>query len=322
MPPIFRRTVFALLVSLPAVAESTVAQAGKSLTGYVYYPDRSIRPLLGYPGAAYPGEPSLDNVDFASISPDGRWAVIVQNGQTRILRHFENSAGINLNLQTPERVIWSADQTIALLYSSTSNVMQAIRLRDSGPELERETDLSTLGPVTMLALSGSGDRVAVGTRGGVYQFSANQQPVRIGTSANPVHAVFGDNGKSLYVLDKGAQWVILVFGKEGREEQLPLMLEGAADGPAADPVSIHLSGNARYLLVADRARKALQVYDTSVMRLASELPLDYAPSTLELLTTGSVFLVKPGAEGITNFLIVMAKDYPEIYFVPPPGPDR
>lgn len=305
--------------ALPAQTTPSM-RVGGSPSGYLYWVDHSVRAILGYPGAAQLGAPALVDVDFASISPDGRWAVIVKDGQTRIVRNFENVMDETLRLQTPDRVVWSSDQTVAILYSSAANVMQEIRLRENGPELGRETDLTAFGAVTMMAVAPRGDAVAVGFPGGVYLFTASQQPVRIPALVQPAGAVFAEDGASLYILDKAEHPVVKRFRREPLAEQDSFALD-SEDGSSADPVSIQLSGNERYLLVADRAGQSLQVYDVASMRLSARLALDYAPADLELLTAGSTFFVKPGISNGTNISIVLAKDFPSVYFVPPPRPD-
>src|SRR5262245_18145689 len=68
--------------SLAFLAASANAQQGgfhTPTTCFVYSQgSRSIRPLVGIPGAAYPGPAVLNDVNGAWIAPGGKWAFVTR----------------------------------------------------------------------------------------------------------------------------------------------------------------------------------------------------------------------------------------------------
>src|SRR5512134_3362781 len=57
------------------------------VSGMVFDADsRSLRPVVGVPGAAYLGQPAVSGLDWASVAPNGRAALVLSNAQLRLLR--------------------------------------------------------------------------------------------------------------------------------------------------------------------------------------------------------------------------------------------
>src|ERR1044071_8122166 len=66
----------------PAAAQPSTSFRGP-VSGFIYnQSSRTIRPLLGISGAAYIGSPLVNEVDFASAGPDGKWAFFTRAGRS------------------------------------------------------------------------------------------------------------------------------------------------------------------------------------------------------------------------------------------------
>ena len=88
-----------------------------------------------------------------------------------------------------------------------------------------------------------------------------------------------------------------------------------ADSPAGTPVGLTLSGDEQYLLLADGDAHAVRVFDTRTRRLVNTIPLDFAPSRLEPLSSAPTFLLN--SEGNGQWLLVLdARRVPGVSFVP------
>src|SRR5262249_52553514 len=92
------------------------------IVGFVYASSsRSVRPVLGVPGAAIMGSPVLSDVDHASIAPGGKWALVSKGGSVRFVRGLSDkepseSAAEGL-IDSVDRVVWNGEGTSALLFS-------------------------------------------------------------------------------------------------------------------------------------------------------------------------------------------------------------
>src|SRR4051794_23964982 len=187
---------------LPAAAQTTSFHG--PIAGFVYsHGSRTIRPMLGVPGAARLGSPILDEVDFASIAPGGAWALVTKGDRCSLVHGLADltpagSAADGL-IDDVDRVLWNRDGSIALLYSSSSNRMQRVRLSDAGVRADTPMDLSPWGPVTALAIDPAGRQISFGVaKSGLYLFQAGQSPALLSSMAQPVAAAFDSTGKRLY----------------------------------------------------------------------------------------------------------------------------
>ena len=69
--------VTALLMA--GAAAGQMASLKGPISGIVYdAPSRSVRPVMGFPGSSYLGKAIVNDVQMASISPDGESALVIE----------------------------------------------------------------------------------------------------------------------------------------------------------------------------------------------------------------------------------------------------
>src|ERR1039458_5942511 len=74
--------ILMICASSIAICANNNAAVRGPVTGYIFDAQaHAIRPMMGIPGAAYPGSPVVSNVDSASVSPDGSAAFAIQAGK-------------------------------------------------------------------------------------------------------------------------------------------------------------------------------------------------------------------------------------------------
>jgi DNA-binding beta-propeller fold protein YncE len=313
---IFTCTAFLILPARPANPQ-TPSISGP-VAGFVYdHGSRSVRPLLGIPGATYAAAPVLSGVDWASIAPGGKWAFVAQSGGAGFVQGLSSavpvaSSGASL-MPAVDRVVWNRDGSFALLYSSSSGLLQRISLSDTAVSPDAPVDLSSWGRPAALAIDPSGSQIAFGVAGaGLYLFSPGQSPAPISSMSKPVAAAFDETGLRLYAADLDQQ-VIVTFDSGGGPA--PFASLAQADGSVLNPVGLAVSAGNRYLLLADRAMHTVLVYETASQNLANTIPLDFAPSRLEALSAGPTFLLN-GDKSNEWLMVLDARQIPTVYFVP------
>src|SRR3954470_8217207 len=86
------------IMSLPAApAFAQPASFRSPIAGFVYSrAARTVRPLLGVPGATYAGTGLLNDVDSASVAPGGKWAWIAKSGRSTFVRGLSEFAPAEL----------------------------------------------------------------------------------------------------------------------------------------------------------------------------------------------------------------------------------
>jgi DNA-binding beta-propeller fold protein YncE len=309
-------------LSLPAdPAKAQPASLHGPVAGFIFSgASRTVRPLLGIPGATHIDPPILNQVDSASIAPGGQWAFITRAGQTTLVRGLSDLAPAESSvgglIDAVDRVVWSRDGSFALLFSSSGSRLQRVKLPGSEPLVDAPVDVSPWGRVTTLAIDPAGQQIAVGfAASGLYLFPAGQSPTLLSSMAQPTAAAFDDLGQSLFAIDPDAQRIMQFQSASGASEFASLV---QPDGPPLNPTGLAVSGNGRYLMLADSATRSVLVYDTSSRSLANTIHLDFAPSRLEALSAGPAFILN-GNDPKEWLLVLDASQIPLVYFVPANG---
>jgi len=304
------------LLARPASPQSTSFRG--PIGGYVYSPSsRAVQPLLGVPGSTYLGASVMGAIDSASVAPDGQWALVAESGRNAFVRGLAEPSPTEVSVDGLTdgitRIAWSRDGSYALVYSSSGNALQRVRLSGAGATADPPLDVSPWGRVTTLAIDPAGQKIAFGIPGsGLYLVNVSQAPVLLSSMSRPVAAAFDDTGLRLYAADLDQQQIVSFDSNSG---MLPFASLAQPDGTALDPAGIAVSGGGRYLLLADRATRAVLVYDIASQTLANTIPLDFAPSRLEALSSGPSFLLN-GEHGGEWLMILDARQIPGVYFVP------
>jgi hypothetical protein len=300
----------------PATAQS--ASFHGPISGFVFSESsRTVRPLLGIPGAAHVGSPVLNDLDFASIGPDGNWALIARAGHSSIVHGLADLApaesSVDGLIDSVDRVLWNRDGSFALLYSSSANQLQRVRLSGAAAVADAPLDLSAWGSLTALAIDPAGTQIAFGAPGsGLYLFNAGQSPTLLSSMAQPTVAAFDGTGRRLYAVDLDQQRIVeFDSGSSG----LPFASLAQSDAPSVAPVGLAVSGDGRNLLLADSAAHTVRVYDTASGNLANTIPLDFTPSRFEALSPLPSYLLN-GDNSHEWLLILDARQNPGVSFVP------
>jgi hypothetical protein len=256
----------------------------------------------------------LTDVEWASIAPGGEWALVTRDGRSSLVRGLAEEApaqGAAL-IDSIDRGVWTRDASFAVVYSSLQGRLQRVKLaRDASADAP--IDLPAPGRLTALAIDPSGRRIAFGIAGsGLYFWEADQSPALLSAMAQPAAAAFDETGRRLYVADLETQRILEFDSGSGPVEFAALTLP---DGATVNPAGLAVSGNGRYLMLADRAGLAVRVYDTLSRTLANTIALDFAPTRLEPLSSTPTFLLN-GDAGNEWLLILDAREAPGVSFVP------
>jgi hypothetical protein len=308
----------ALLVLAASPMKAQSANFQGPLTGFVFSSvSKTVRPLLGLPGATLAAPPILKQVDAASIAPGGKWAFITRARHASLVGGLSSLApaesSVSGLIDSVDRIAWNRDGSFAVLYSSSGNLLQRVELSGSQPIVDAPVDLSPWGQVTTLAIDPAGQQIAAGfATSGLYLFTAGQSPALLLSTAHPQAATFDGTGQSLFVIDPDHQRILQFPAGSAFSVFASLVQPG---GPALQPAGLAVSGDGRYLLMADSATQSILVYETNSGSLANTIPLSFAPSRFEALSAGPVFLLN-GNNRKEWLLVLDASGTPAVYFVP------
>lgn len=279
-PKLFPKLLFAA-ITLPCLAQ----QSGLSgpISGFVFdEPTRSLRPISGLPGGARLGDALLEDLDWATVSPNGRVALFRKHGEIRFLPLAGDIAdpdGVSVSgvIDSPNLATWSLDSSAAGIYSSSTNELQWIRLTSQGVISDPPLPLAGVDGqvVGLCGDSRSGAFFAAVTGSGVYRVSASTGTTMLlelpGVSAVSLQA----NGNSLWVADRTGARVIEIINP-GRDPEPREWIHDAEK--FADISAIAVSSDGNFLYLADRETRRLHIFDRSTMTVSSEIELE-VPAT-------------------------------------------
>ncbi len=300
-----------LLAMTGAFAQSTTLN-GPGL-GFMYDPvDRSVRPVVGFPGAAYLGAASIAQVDAASVAPNGTAALVLRGGTLSSIPDITRPANVVALSSGPaawDLIAWSADSQTAAIYSTASKQLWIVRNIASAATIDSPIDLSALpGTLSALAINANAGLIALGisdpATGGLYLAAAGQAPNLVAAGKNFSAAAFDQTGQILYGADRDSRTVWSMSG-------------GSAHVVAAsgDAVAAAVLPGGQTLAVANSADRSVQFFDVTSGTLTDTVALDIAPVTLNPLVSGIFQLNARSAQQSPAFILQAGSPH-AAYFVP------
>jgi WD40 repeat protein len=322
---VFRPLPAVLAFLITWVAAGQTASLRGPVSGLIYdHPSRSIRPVVGFPGSSYLGQPALRDVETVFLAPDGESALVVEDGQVVLIRGLRNGnltkiLVSELNGQV-DHVAWASSSGSLVAYCSSMRRLLRLDVRTSPPMSGPSTDLSYLeGDVTGVVTNDDASLTVIGfrhpTQGGLYAVSEGAPPVQLSATKDPGAAVFADSANVLYAIDRDARQILrFPNGVYGGWEWLSFSGESER---LADPVGIALSPDGQRLYVAGGVDRMIREYDLRSLELLLEIRLDVIPQGLSPLpATSSVFVLGPQKGGEQPTWLLDARRVPSVSFVP------
>jgi hypothetical protein len=286
-------------------------------------PTRSLRAVIGFPGAASFGPVLRDGLDFASAAPGQNYALGFQEGKCLLISGL-GAAPLSGQLLVrpisgveaqPEGIVWSGDGSVAVLYSSTGNWLQTLSGLPNTPLAAARVSGSSLGGLlASVAADGHGKHIAAGISGeagAVYLSSDGQTFNKLISLAHPISLSFSADGSTLYVLDSSAPQVLAVMVGSHTYQALPL--RGLADPIALQAVQD--SQNRQLLYVASTSDRLLRILDVASQQTVADVPLSFQPTGLEQFGSSS-FVVASRSQAAKPLWLFASTPQPGAYFVP------
>jgi hypothetical protein len=163
--------------------------------------------------------------------------------------------------------------------------------------------------LSAMAVDTRGD-VLVGVDDGIYVSSGGSFKLAASIAQPSGIAIDADR---LFVASRSRSEVIEV---SNYHEAASVVLFAGADRGIADPVALAVSKDSRSLIVASAGERKLVWFDISSRAEQSQLDLDFEPSSLEALNSGSLFLLNSRGSAGETLQVLAGGQNPAVYFVP------
>jgi hypothetical protein len=273
------------------------------VSGFVYDgQSKAVRLIVGIPGAAYLGGALASQLDGASVSPDGRRAVIARDGRLQLIS-TRGDAPVELGAWEGElsMAAWSGDGNAVAVNGSRLALFRGL---ENSPEA---VAASAPGDVKALAVAGRGDALVVATAEGLYRTGDRVERIASieGVTALAANAagdrVYAAAGKQVYEIGglSGSAAVALVVS-EAAGLDVPAALGVAPDGSA--------------LYIADAGTRKLYALRIGAGEMLFEVPLEFEPAAMKPLQGGRFQIT--AREGLAS-LEIFDPARQAVFFVPP-----
>jgi hypothetical protein len=280
-------------------------------------PTRSLRAVNGFPGAASFGPALLSNVDLASVAPGQNYGILFERGKCLFVSGLGTkvvSSVIPSVTSYPDRIVWSANGSLVILYSRAGHWFQTIAGFPTAPVAGALVDVASLGgSLTTMAVDAAGKQIVLavsGDNGGVFE-SAGGQFTRLVSMAKPVSLSFSSDGETLYALDAATARVTAVtLSSHGLQT---LALSGVTNPIAIQ--SLVDSENRQVLYVAGGTDRLVRILDVATQQTISDVQLSFQPTCLDPFGSGS-FVLASRSQSVNPLWLFAATPQPGAYFVP------
>lgn len=303
----------ALSLAVPLAAQEINLHG--PLTGFIYdESSRSVRPILGLAGAAHLGPSVYSDLDYASIAPNGRFALVVRSGQVAFIDDLtkpQPEAGLLEGaVAAPNRILWAADSSAAILCSR--DAVQRVAGLPAAPVFEQPVTLPSAprGRMVTLAADSPARSIAVAIRGrtggSLFLISESGDGGQLGGVKDPAAATFSQDGLDLFVADRGTQQILFFHAARPGSSGKPVL-------DASDAVGLAIFGN--QLLVVGGSG-LIRSYDLPALTLSRGYSLESRPEGIEPVAGSPYYrLTSRRNTGEILWLLDLRRD-PPVFFVP------
>jgi hypothetical protein len=280
-----------------------------------------LRRILGIPGAALLGDPLESSIPAiaATISPRQDYALVTgRDRQLRLIRFQNATAGAEISLPAPERIVLSPMGSAAALYYSTTGMLHLLTGLPDAVGAERKIDLSRLGRVSpSIALSDDGQLILLGNTddsSSVLLLGADGGQTRLSVSGPVAALAFRDRSDDAVIaMQDGSIALIRALSQSPAYEILADATAGLAEA-----IAVEFSADAArvYAVSSTGAILGLGLAERTPVRLSCSC----RPSGLHRQNGGGGFRLNSLAEGPV-FLLDTATRPERVLFVPAPMPE-
>lgn len=309
------------ILSTLTIAAGLLSAAGlelsRPLAGTVFTPaSKSLRPIFGFPGAAYLGPSILNEVEWACISPDGNSALVRSAGGFSLFTGLRSGELSSRPLPAPEADVMAAwsrgSHALVILYVAEKR-LQVLQFDEQSPG-EREIETPP-GTVRSLAIDDTGELVLVATAGesgGTLWLADQAAPRPVPLPGPPAALCLAGEGKEAIVLDESGTALYRIQDVRGAAEIVSLTF------PAQDEflVSSIAEAGAKAVLALDREHRRAWIIDLESGLFSAEARFEWTPESAYPLAHPSLFAIGGAASAGEPLYVLSTRDGLNAFFVP------
>lgn len=317
----YQRICFALALLLaPAAVQPASNSIEGPRLGYVFdHAIRSVRPILGIPGAATLGNPLESGLDLrkSAVSPMQDYVLATEGEHNQVVVLATNrtplvAVPVQGADRGPEQLSISAGGTAAALYYKGGNHVLLISGLPAAPRISERLYLSASQVPSALAVSDDGQTLLAGIADTVYWVSPSGE-VPILKGLHKIVSIALASNHTALVADGVANQIHRVQHVTTAVE--PDVVAGPKQGIAA-PVAVAISHDGKRAFVANSKSGTVAILDLQAKTEVGRLSCQCTPTGLDRLAGTDVFrLTEP--LNAPMWVLDGAAHQSRIVFVPP-----
>ena len=310
---------FALLIAPAAVRPASNSIEGPRL-GFVFdRATKSVRPILGIPGAATVGQPLESGLDLRkiAISPMQDYVLATEGEHNQVVVMATNHTplvpvAIQGADRGPDQLSISAGGKAAALYYKGGNHVQVISGLPAAPKISARLYLSAGQAPSALAISDDGQTLLAGVADSVYWVSPSGEVPILRHLSKIVSITLASNHTAL-VADGTANQIHRVKNVTSAVE--PDVVAGPKEGIAA-PLAVAISHDGKRAFVVNGKSRTVAIFDLQSKTEVSQLSCQCTPTGLDRLAGTDVFRLTEPSTG-PMWVLDAGAHQSRIVFVPP-----
>jgi len=260
-----RKSIPCIALALAGVAAAQQSHLSGPNSGRIFDPvTRSIRWIVGVPGAAYLGSAAESDLDAGSVSPDGRFTLASRNGEISLIR-AEGVADLG-SAGKIEEFAWSADGKSAAIRGASVRLYR---------NLDSETRMIELAApasgIRAIAVEPGADAVLAIAGDGLYRLTA--AGARLVATVEEPSALAVAMGTA-YVASRSRNEILRVANY--RDSADISLITSSIDDPAA----LATSADGEILLIAARAGRSISILRSATGEVTGKVDLDFEPTRI------------------------------------------
>lgn len=262
----------ALAAGSAIAAEPTV---GGILSGAVFdKATKSVRAIVGVPGAAYLGGAILGGAENASVAPGGRRILLVKEDQL-VLVTLTGGGAVETSLGawsgSFDKVAWT-DAAVAVAGAGS------VKLFTFAGDGAATAPLAAFdNAVRALAIDADGNGVLAATAAGVFHITGGEAQL-IASLGDPTALAI--SGANAYAADRARAEIVRIANYATAPEVQRLA------GDVGEGVGLAVSADNKLLLVADAAGSRIQTIALASGEIVEQAALDFKPERVESMGAG------------------------------------
>jgi hypothetical protein len=315
----FRNVSFLLVWVIAPFVLQAAAIEGPRL-GYVFdHASKSVRPILGVPGAATMGQPLESGMDLRkiAISPAQDYVLVTEGEHNQVAVLATSHTPLVAALvpgadRGPDQLVISAGGKAAALYYKSHNHVQVINGLPNAPKISARLYLSAGQTPSALAVGDDGQTLLAGVGGTVYWVSPSGE-VPILKGLQKIVSISLSFNQTALVADSVANQIHRLRNVTGAIE--PDVVAGPKEG-VATPVAAALSHDGKRAIVANSKSGEIAIFDLQAKTETDKISCGCTPTGLDRLAGQDVFRLTEPSRG-PMWVLEAAAHQSRVVFVPP-----